>query len=1487
MAGINTDIENNSIDDKSFAILRTNPKLTSNIKVLVDSIGNIFLSAFRANKELSNITYQKFDIKESGIYSIDIANFYKGMPLTQRYDVLRTISDSTVYSDYEFQYEDQYQYGAIQNNTKLYGEQYRIFAPIWIEKKIPTKFVLYRIEGTDYKNEYLESTSGQNDRILELLKNATIIKTFDLSKSSKIGEYLNRHANDKRFPNSALTINFKEGSQSFFNGIDIVNGGFVNRAEQLDTYYTQVDYPEIFNNQTITQGFERNGIVSANIINLEFLFDDSTADNYKIYRYFGIYVDDIDEGSFSVNGFDPKGKLNVNKGSYKTLHDTMLLTDFDLLPNPDQFRIPSLQYIKDVNGNFYHVINSIKNILSYKFIISPNESSLESFGGFSKNGKKLVVDYSSPIPNYKGFITVRIKEVPAHGDRVFMGDKTEIEISQYNLGDYVIIADEDIHAGRAIGNRFSSKGSLQQIAIAFSSAINNGDAVTYKTHVVDTSIIIEEHVDGNKRRHNALGIYNSNYADFISVDKGELNNIGLTDDYVDSMFPGNDTLFIDWTIYTTVGGSEDGHILLIKSTEIGNVIVGEYINNIDSNKFIRIIEIERDPFNIEYYRVIFNSRLYTLNGNQREFDIYHEYKTIHGKFSAYDFKDFDFDFYSTRNSSLGDMLYDSSEIDLAKFYAGLNPVLDVESIEENTNRIILKNEYDRLLENNLKETSIISRVVPTICKFELKNASNARNLPYILNVNEAFGEDNLSPNININSGRNVEHLNMEYFHMNGIPIELRNGNASRDFNNYVDFADDGGITLVKLKDIGFDYFESHFNWNGYYDNVDNTWYDNTYKKLYSKFDNGNSEKSSSTVFRGLRYVFQKRKENINVVPTEFIKNVDISDYKFGVVMVYNTGQNLESNAIVITTVKNDVFKFICVHIELSVVQNNINQLNRYLMYTLKDIKLTVDEEEHIIDTKVPFDIDFQSSGFDGEPGNENKKATLNASSISISDGTARFKKHIKRDELGNYSWIYFKILGGDVYAVKVIDVVSDESIIVNGWPYKFNVESEREDSSGDRLNPNQFSLITSDVGETFKYKYLKGGVNEFANLLNEISAYQFASKFNTFNSINYITIGVDNSISNNDFSLSIESGVEIIKPSLIIAKPDPDRPKAYQLTPGEVGSIIDDRADGGYVSIIRRMNGDYNPLFNNIVSFSDFYSSGRVIDDINPIDYKLISYKKFNGLGLAFDSFKENKDDYGFINNYFYHKVNEQDSKNILKLSLTSDKLPLYPLIGEIAIDKKDLNIFKSKYSKDHFTKAISGGSSTIANGTLSPVEKKSFMASTIMKVRDTYDITKFTNTGESTIEALDKIRLVQANVNSIHWYEDASQVVADIYLSTAILDELIEDGIETYFGRYINAANSHGDQNSIKDDLVLYAKSNIYPRFIIDSINIYGIEGKGLITNFISVGDVSQLTLNGYNELTNFNIQRYQNDGLSFRLIYNKKLEYSYNFKIHIKLQA
>jgi len=1560
------------IENKSFALLRTNPRLTTNIKVIVDSNESMYLGSFKANKELSKVEFQKYPIKSSGSFSTDIAKFYKKIPLSLRYQILKKYSDLTVYSDFANQYETHYQYGATHNSTKLYDEQYRLFAPIWLDKNTPKKFVVYRVEDVDYKEKYEENLEGQNNRVLELLNNATIIKTFDLTKNSEIGKYIYKHVNDKEFPNGSITMNFKEREKSFYNGIDIVKGGFASKSEVLDTSYTSVDYPEILSNEIITKGFARHGLVSANIMNLEFLFDDYTAEDYKIYRYFGIYCDDFDEGSFRIDNIDSLGFVSPNVNSYKTYYniENTSLTDVDMLLNEEDILIPTLNYIKDKNGKFYHVKNGSKNIKQYDLPISLNGSSISDFKGFSKTGKRLTAIKGKS--KAKGFIKITINQNPNVNDRFFIGDKSEIEIENNNLGQFTFIADNSIPAGSFVNNRFSSIGNLEQVASAISQSIKSVSLIEYKVYVNGTSIIIEDFLDGNRRRQTAFGVFKLNNTNFITINDGELDTVKM-----------DPSIISQWDIITPIAGSSNNELIYVDYREIGELNIGEYIKSKNIDKFSKIIEINKDPFDDNLWRVILEKPVELPK--DMVLDLYEIYSTKHGKFAAYDFKDFDFDFYSNRNSNTGDILKSINieglktisvlsypeitagggvdenvdqgfnaivlynvdaqadisigdfvllstgekleitdvylsgyltgtatyiEIDTTTplptaisgqyptlFYNGglnivgsdyeeytepidyfswLTPVLSDTGEDEEILETIL-NEYDRLNENELKDTALKSRIVPTICKFQLKDASNAKNLEYVLNASEAFGSDNMSPNIEVSSERNTEYLNMEHFHINKIPNYYLDY-PEIDLMNYSTINMGGTseyLTPDNLKDINFNYFKHALLFNGYLKDDGSIanpkeWIDNKLKVNYSKFRGGNTQGDSSTVFRGLRYNFKKRKESIKEEPSDFINTFEVNDYKFATIVNY-TDTSTDENTITFEVIKNDVFKFICVYINIKVIDNDVKYLDRYSVYSLNDIT----KNGEVIDTDIPFDIDMAGSSW----GSVDGEATITASVFSIADGSADFEKYITVNSVGEYSWVAFEF-GGETWAMKVRRVIDKNRIIVQGYPYKWDTVNNIPTTS--RLSSSDFGLI----GLGTQFTYLSAGSNEFSNILEQLNAYNFAERFNKYGDIEYTTILKDGSIVKDQFVLSVESGTDFIKPSLVKPNTDPEKPKAYQLKSGSIGDVIVEREDGGYITVLRRMNGDYNPIFNKVVGFTDIYTSYKIAEETIDERKRLI-YNKFNYQGISFESHKNRENSFGYIENYFYHKVNDENSKGVLKLSQTTDKLPIYPKIGEIAIDKKNINLFKSKYAFDFFSKSFSAGRSELVNGTLSPIEKENFFASTIMKVKDSYDITKYSQNREDNIESLDKIRLNNLNENSIHWTEDDSNIYADFYLPKAISNELKEDFIQNQFATYVDAINSFGDKTSIEDDLDIYIDNNISTRFIIDTIRVYGIEQKGFETEFTSVIDVADLKLNNYRELTNYAIQGYQGDALSFRLIYNKRPGYSYKLRVHIKIQA
>ena len=196
----------------------------------------------------------------------------------------------------------------------------------------------------------------------------------------------------------------------------------------------------------------------------------------------------------------------------------------------------------------------------------------------------------------------------------------------------------------------------------------------------------------------------------------------------------------------------------------------------------------------------------------------------------------------------------------------------------------------------------------------------------------------------------------------------------------------------------------------------------------------------------------------------------------------------------------------------------------------------------------------------------------------------------------------------------------------------------------------------------------------------------------------------------------------------------------------------------------------------------------------NLIDIKIAKayYKRYNRTGISFNlgfiqDGGKHDGDWGLIKNHFYHKVNEINPSGVTKLSSTSDKLPLYPLIGEIAIDKKDINVFRSSWDSDYYTRSLAGGISTSIPGTLDTHEERSYLASTVMKPKYSYDLLDFNTSYVTSEEELDDILRNNANTSNVVVYENKNYIIADFYITDTLITRLAKDGVLESISRYVS----------------------------------------------------------------------------------------------------
>lgn len=425
-------------DRSSYAVLKTNPKITGNIKLTVDSGGSLWLNSIDANQELSDARFKKYAISSASTYQRDLYYFLDQGKFPK--DTLFSLyQKDTQYSNtkrsFSEQYDNFYNYGVEQLNSRFYDEDFSFFAPLWLRKEMPDFFVIFRLDHPLNPLSYEDAANPE--KFAEFFKEAQIIKTFDMRQSSPLGNYLRKIVNDPRWNERPLQVSFDSDVQTTWFGADYTSGTITGKGEFLYDFW-KTDNRILDFEETITSGFERNGLVSTNLINLEFLFDDSEATLYTINRYFGLYVKENQLAEFelvpeilgAIPGQTPLPKVGrdgepYNLQPFVQTNSTGVKLPVDYYHNPPtgsantsatpeyaglvkgKFPLPSMVddnlrifYVKDRNGIFKRV-NKLEEV-NYGTIGSPN---------FKRVTELQLFDSSENISDYGGIsqITSQIK----------------------------------------------------------------------------------------------------------------------------------------------------------------------------------------------------------------------------------------------------------------------------------------------------------------------------------------------------------------------------------------------------------------------------------------------------------------------------------------------------------------------------------------------------------------------------------------------------------------------------------------------------------------------------------------------------------------------------------------------------------------------------------------------------------------------------------------------------------------------------------------------------------------------------------------------------------------------------------------------------------------------------------------------------------------------------------------------------------------------
>ena len=254
---------------------KTNVRMSGNIKCVLCQNGTIGFETIDSTSDLSSLEYKGFVCNKSEGYLTNLQRFCnKFKSLNQMYDVIPIVTSTTKFIE---QYNTIYNYGAYrQQNDLLQKHSIRFFAPLWTYKILPTRFVILQLNSDSFIHE-------------QMFNNGMIVASFDLSRNSDYGKFIYTLLDNQNFKKSCCETDLENGFG--WTGIDPYTGYIHTAYEHNIESYLANERTLLEQDNAISNGWMRNGIICQNLLNLEFAFSDENA-KYGYNTYIGFYCNE-------------------------------------------------------------------------------------------------------------------------------------------------------------------------------------------------------------------------------------------------------------------------------------------------------------------------------------------------------------------------------------------------------------------------------------------------------------------------------------------------------------------------------------------------------------------------------------------------------------------------------------------------------------------------------------------------------------------------------------------------------------------------------------------------------------------------------------------------------------------------------------------------------------------------------------------------------------------------------------------------------------------------------------------------------------------------------------------------------------------------------------------------------------------------------------------------------------------------------------------
>lgn len=1043
-------------DGVSFSLVRTNPKLTTNTKLMYNG-KKMYMESYASSELLNRAMYKNVSVKSNGKYNEDISYFLRGTG-KQAYNVYQNFSDVTISDSYDNQFETLYWCGAEYVDSAFYDEEIGFVAPLYLREKLPNYFLIFRLDtpsnynfNVDDRGNILDSTFNFKSDILD---KAVLIKTFDLREGTVLGKYIRNYINQELFEfDKSMHVNFSNGEVTYY-GINRSNGVLEKRVENFENELLKNDNPILKNDKWFTEGFERNGLIFPYIMNIEYLFDDDAfkhngVESYDFARYIGLYCNNIEFGEFS--NFD---ELNVTDDN-------------------------AIYYFEDNKSNLHRYVKKSNN--DSEITIDGKSGNLFDENLLSGFEKERITGYAEPLDINEGYVNraqygIEILKPLEPGD--WFGIEYNGNLECYFADDKNVVNNKTnyMEIGEYRDFRFSvnENSTLNDIARSLVNSVNRNKASKFEARNLNNYVVFYAKREGNEFNGSESGgakmlmeaslLYNNKISLPFSknIEHVCVSNLpndsykSLLGDYYIDYFCGACDVVIDTNTETYK------NIFKIYSEESIFFGVDRYLKTVNgSGRKIsaNIIYINEDGVINPEYRIVVvdnatnNESVYDVSiSSTFQVEILDKFKPNHGVVSFFPIKDFDFDMNYTSYGQYGAFVDECNTLSKKITYTKDKKFdLDDQTSKTYTNSGIkelakapfvdsygdsLETEYDYYLETFHPELCLMSKTVPYISKWGYydEQKDSCEN-PYRLNVSKVFGVSNLSSNTFLRKCDEKEctHSMPYYMTLNDINYRKNYQYITSD-KTYIDYND------INMNDNDKSFYDCVKYWINEFKRTDEDRfsyyfsgkkYGKRFDRKYSRLMNGDKFNNPSTLFRGVKFEVIRQLNGVDKRSSEY------NNYKFSFiyipVMVYDiTFDNT------IHFIKNDTFKFIVgivfVNTMLGIYKHNIfnsriDYFGKGFLYSAcKDIIQSENTNQNYT-----FDLELEYSSSDV---NHDKRQSYRYVNVPIFEDVYDTGNNINVF----YLWRENENDGKTVFITKTYDVKNKSDILC--WLDEVNIDFE-------------------------------------------------------------------------------------------------------------------------------------------------------------------------------------------------------------------------------------------------------------------------------------------------------------------------------------------------------------------------------------------------------------------------------------------------------------